>query len=93
MQVGHVTVGDGALDLGAILEPGRYVAQVRQPPDTLGVLYATAAVPPGDPLDWFHARGSTYFTFTVGDGALPTWAQAAPTGGTRPPATLALARL
>ena len=46
-------------------------------------------------LDAARARGDggRPLVFTVGDGALPTWAQAAPTGGTRPPATLALARL
>ena len=91
MQVGHVTVGDSPVDLGATLAPGCYVAQVRQPPETIGVLYATAAQPPGDHLDWFHARGSTYFTFTVGGDALPTWAMAALPGRPGVPLALALA--
>ena len=91
MQVPHTLVGAVPVDLGAALASGCYVAQVRLPPDTIGVLYATAATPPADALDWFEARGTTCFAFTVGADVPPTWAVAALPD--RPGVPLALAKV
>ena len=91
MQVPHTLVGAAPVDLGVALASGCYVAQVRLPPGEVGVLYATAEVPPVDVLDWFEARGTTCFTFTTGSGVLPTWAVAALPD--RPGVPVALARL
>ena len=89
MQLAHVDVGDSAVDLTVGLSAGCYIAQVRQPPDTISIVFATAPSAPSDPLDWFEARGQTYFTFRVGADIASTWARAVLAGSSVP---VALAR-
>ena len=85
-QLPHLEVGDSPTDITAGLEPGRYVAQVRQYGDQ-GVLVATSTLPPADDADYFLIAGRRFLSFSV--GSLPTWAKSSVPGVTWP---VALAR-
>lgn len=88
MQLQHVEVGDTPTDLTASLADGCYLAQVRDHPDAVGVLYAAATSAPAVDDAYFAARGGEFFTFVVDDDEPPTWCKSALAGQT---VTLALA--
>ena len=80
MQLAAVTIGAAPVDLTAGLDPGCYLAQVRDQPDAVGVLYASSETPPDNDGDYFSARAETFFTFVAGDDKPPVWVKSALAG-------------
>ena len=79
-QLAHVEVGDTAIDLTAGLADGLYIAQVRDQPGAVGVLYASRVTAPSVDVDYFAARAGEFFTFIVGTAEPTTWAKSALSG-------------